>query len=441
MRFAFTLSRVTTNAPPSPIDRPLWIERLFPRVAEPGIVLTWLVRLRWLAIAGQLLATAVAAVLGLSPPLAPLVAVVMVTAVTNLLILRRVRPVRPATWVVPGVILLDVGSLTLLLYYTGGPGNPFCTLYLVHVAMAVVVLGRAWTWLLVAATATAYAALFIDAVPLSPESPMSPRLHDVGAWTSLLLVGSLIAYFAGRLSRSLKEHEQEIVALRERNARNEQLATLTTLAAGAAHELGSPLATIAVAAKELELTARSTPGNEYMVEDAQLIRQEVDRCRFILDRMRVDVAADDRLNVVTHVGEMLAAVRTHLTEDERGRLKWDAMSSIDSIAASSPAVQQALVVMIRNAFDASPPGATVRMTLKRSAGTLTFEVHDTGHGMSEEVARRAGEPFFTTKEPGHGMGLGLFLVRLVAERSKGNFSLDSRPGVGTVSKLKLPLAK
>jgi two-component system sensor histidine kinase RegB len=105
------------------------------------------------------------------------------------------------------------------------------------------------------------------------------------------------------------------------------------------------------------------------------------------------------------------------------------------------ALKQAMGVLLRNAFDASPADRPVTLGIHRTrAGRVIFEVEDQGCGMNEEVLRRAGQPFFTTKSPGKGMGLGLFLVRLVAQRYGGSFSLNSRPGEGTRSALELPAA-
>ena len=484
---------------------PAWdrARALFPPVQAPEIALRWLVRLRWLAIAGQLLATAVAHLLGLRAPLLPLAGVVAITALTNLAVSARLgRRVMPA-WIVLALLLLDVSGLTVLLFFTGGPGNPFCILYIVHVAIAVVVLSRAWTWAVVIASAGGYGALFFWHRPLSPQQPMTQSTHDIGAWTSLVLVGSLIAYFSGRVTRSLRERDYELQCLRERNNRNEQLAALTTLAAGAAHELGTPLATIAVVSKELELATRQLAQRGDLVEDAQLIRAEVNRCRLILDRMRVEVV-DDRSNVTTPLGGLIEKLLASLTGPEREQLQLVGPRGGDVLAAPPAAVQQALVVLIRNAIDASneagpmPSPATgdttgtghaghaktgaaasaridlcandamnptrpntagspcgrsadhrsdravprpVKMVVRRKAASIAFEVHDRGTGMSPDVMRRAGEPFFTTKEPGRGMGLGLFLVRLVAERSGGRFELRSVAGEGTCSTLELPLAQ
>jgi two-component system sensor histidine kinase RegB len=371
----------------------------------------------------------------------PTVAVAVViglTAISNLLLMwwQTHRPI--PTRMILAVLLTDMCLLTVLLCLTGGADNPFSTLYLIHVAMAVTTLGGAWTWIVLSVAGILYALLlFVPTVSLTPGSSLPPNIREAGNLANLVLVGGLIAYFSGRVNRSLRWREVHINALRERNARNEKLTTLTTLAAGAAHELGTPLATIALVAKELELAIEKLPDSQGLIEDAQLIRQECDRCRFILDRMRVDVASDPRAGR-TDLDELLWRLDQHLREHERERLQIIGPLNGHVIAAPGPAIEQSLTVMIRNAMDADPKGKPVRMVIRPEGDTISFEVIDEGQGMSPEVLKRAGEPFFTTKEAGRGMGLGLFLVRLVAENYRGRFTMASRQNEGTQSTLVLP---
>ncbi len=408
---------------------------LFTPVREPRIVMTWLLRLRWLAIIGQLTATAAAFALGLRVPLLPLLVVVIVTAITNFSLSRWAQRWPIPTWLILAVLLLDMSLLTTLLLFAGGPENPFSTLYLIHVAMAVTTLGGGWTWVVVASGAAMYALLY--AFPSLPLE-MSKPLHHFGRWTNLVLIGSLIAYFSARVNRSLRRRELEVYALQERNARHEKLAMLTTLAAGAAHELGTPLATIAVVAKELELAVGKLDDSAALVEDAQLIRQECNRCRFILDRMRVEVASDTR-DVATPMSELMRQLAHHLRDDEKVRLQITGADDKVAIGAPCNAIEQSLTVMIRNAMDADAAGKPVKLAIRTTREHVIFDVIDQGHGMAPEVLKRAGDPFFTTKDPGRGMGLGLFLVRLVAENYRGRFGLASTPGQGTTSTLELPL--
>lgn len=417
---------------------PISFSRLLLTKHEPRIVVGALTRLRWLAVIGQVAATVVGVwVLKLHLPLEKIAFVVGVTAVSNALVAIDMRWHAPPRWMVQLLLLMDVGALTALLYLTGGAANPFSVLYLVHVAMAVTVLGSAWTWLIVTLAAIGYGALFHWYVPLTGTQEIPLRIVAAGHWISLALVSVLIAVFIGRVERSWREREQELADVRERARKNEQLAALTTLAAGAAHELNTPLGTIAVVAKELEVSADVGSDATSVREDAQLIRREVDRCREIINRLRFDVGESLSQQKPIAVLALVRALRADLRESEATRLRVLIGSDVDTLEAPALALEQALLVLLRNAFDASPPDAGVTLSIQRREGRIRIEIEDRGAGMSEELLRRAGEPFYTTKEPGKGMGLGLFLVRLVAERCGADFSIQSKQGEGTKCILEL----
>lgn len=403
-------------------------------VNEPQIVLAALTRLRWLAVIGQLAATGVAAgLLSLRLPLVPILAVILVTAVSNAALTILPFLGRPPRWTIFMVLLLDVLLLTVLLSLTGGPDNPFTSLYLIHVAMAVIVLRAGWTWLVVATVAGCYGTL----LRWHQDLHLTPPVRAAGNWVSLVLVCVLIAAFIGRVIRSLRQREHELASMQERAVRSEQLAALTTLAAGAAHELNTPLGTIAVVARELELTFDPGGAADSVLEDARLIRREVDRCRNILSRMRVDIAEDVSHRAAVSLDDLEAHLRESLGPQELRRLRISRDPRIDSVAAPPRALEQALLVLLRNGFEASGPEDAVTLRIERRDGHVRFEVSDRGTGMSAELLRRAGQPFFTTKEPGRGMGLGLFLVRLVAQQCDATFSIDSTPGAGTTCLLEL----
>ena len=402
---------------------------------EPQIVLAALTRLRWLAVIGQLAATGVAiGALRLPLPLYPTICIILITAISNALLPLAVLLVRPARLIL-AVLLLDVVLLTVLLYLTGGPENPFAALYLIHVAMAVIVLRTGWTWVVVATVAACYGIILGWHRPLPP---LDLRIRATGNWIALVLVSALIATFIGRVIRSLRQREHELATFRERATRSEQLAALTTLAAGAAHELNTPLGTIAVVARELEISCKPNSATGEVLEDARLIRREVDRCQTILSRMRVDIGDEGARHGEVAIADLESELRESINENELSRLRIVHDGPVDKVSGSPRAIEQALLVLLRNAFDASKTTEIVTLQVQQRPGHVRFEVRDTGSGMSDEMLRRAGQPFFTTKEPGRGMGLGLFLVRLVAQQSGGTFSIDSTRGVGTTCVLELP---
>jgi two-component system sensor histidine kinase RegB len=409
-----------------------------PVVEEPGIVLQWVVRLRWLALAGQVVATIVAVeFLQLNLPLSGMGTIIAVTGVSNLILQGWTYRHVPGA-VVPAVLLLDDFLLTALLLCAGGRANPFCVLYLVHVAMAVATLTEGWAWIMVAATAGCYALLFWWSG--ADDLALSPGARSAAQWIALALVAAVITYFVGRMRRSLRGHQDALAAAKDRGVLNERLASLTTLAAGAAHELNTPLGTIAVVARELELQSQKLTNGESLAEDARLIRQEIDRCQVILGRMRVDVLqADsqkpDRMPAADFVRELAKEMKA-VAGDE---IAIDCAGNLPDIALPLRAVEQAVGILVDNALEASPEGKPVKLSIAARNGHVVFEVRDQGPGMTPEVARRAGEPFFTTKPPGKGMGMGLFLVRLVAEKLGGSLRLDSEMGKGTRAVLELPV--
>jgi two-component system sensor histidine kinase RegB len=407
-----------------------------------NLVLPWLLRLRWLAVAGQLGASWVGeASLGLDLPVWGIAACIGVTVLTNVALGAWVNR-RPApAWLIPGILLLDVLLFSLLLYLTGGPENPFWPIYLVHVAVSVAVLGPGWNAVIIAVASLAYGLLFFHHRPLQFQGELPTWAMPLGSWIALVVTAVVIAYFVGQAVRSIRLREQELAEARELAAQSEMLASLTTLAAGAAHELGTPLGTIAVVARELELAADRAGAGSELGADARLIRQEVDRCRSILGRMRVDLKGEASKSRDVAVEELISVLRDGLREPERDLLRVWRQPELATVRIPFRAVEQALGVILRNAFDASRPGTPVDLRLAVSDGRLRVSVQDSGVGMDAAMLRRVGEPFFTTKEPGKGMGLGLFLARMIARNCGGDLRIESEAGKGTTCVLELPEAR
>lgn len=412
-----------------------------PSVEAPEIVLSWLARIRWLAVIGQLLATMAAViVLDIKLPLIAIGIVIAATLLTNLVLQFSSLRYSPPSWLLPAVMLIDVVLLSAILALTGGPTNPFCTLYVVHIVLAVLLLSPAWSWTVVAVSAVCFGLQFAWHVRLATEGRDLPTwASNVGAWVSLVLIAFLIAYFVGQLHRSLLTRDFQLAQMRERSERSARFAAVTALAAGAAHELGSPLGTIAIVSKELEIAARDAGVDPGIVEDAKLIRTEVDRCRAILDRMRLEVGDDLRYEArVVTAQEFVDGAIADLTADRKAKVKSEVVPGAESFFLSSRAILRAVGVLLRNGFEASPADATITLRLKRVENEMLVEVQDQGSGMPPEVLKRAGEPFFTTKEMGRGMGMGLFLVKLVIENNDGRLELQSHQGKGTLARLHFP---
>ena len=403
--------------------------------------LPWLWRLRWVSLFGQLLTLGFSTwALGLSPPILLLLGLVSLGGLSNVWLWRQARSGESGSEIlVASALLADTVILTTLLAFTGGASNPFSVLYLVQVTWAAVILGPRWAWVLVGLSAVGYGLLFFLPGHAGHAGHEHFPLHLQGMWLAFAVTASMIAYFVARLSQELRQREAEVAALQKQAALNDKLASLSTLAAGAAHELGTPLATIALAAGELVRAAEGHPGG--IAEDAALIRSEVQRCRQILWAMAAE-AGETRGEALEAVpaSAFLESVRLGLPEKEAERLRVEVDSSLGTLQLPRQAFLQVLHSLVRNSFDAVGEAGSSEVTLRlRGQGAhVLFEVEDHGGGMSPEILARAGEPFFTTKPPGKGMGLGLFLARAVTERLGGSMSLQSTPAKGTQVTLDLP---
>jgi two-component system sensor histidine kinase RegB len=430
--------RVSASA--AALTRPLNVYR---------INFSWLVRLRWWAIVGQLIV--IAAVDQLMqiplrlPPLAGVVAFEIASNIACAAWLRRDPVVTEAH--VGLLVALDLVLFSVLLFFTGGPTNPFSFLYLVHIALAALVLRPRWMWALVALALACSAALFIDQGPPLPSDQHAEHahhgheygMHRRGMWFALGVAASFIVYFLHRVTRELAEREAELSAARQHTERSERLASLATLAAGAAHELATPLSTIAVVTRELERRLESA-SDTGATADARLIREQVERCRAILNQLAVDAGepVGDALERFKP-GELVRRALEGVSESERIDVRLsETVEKLELVAMPRP-LAHAVRSLLNNALDASSAGGRIELAVDADRTTYSIAVRDSGPGMAREVQARAVEPFFTTKPAGQGMGLGLFLTQSVAEQHGGRLELDSAPGRGTLARLVLPL--
>ena len=406
----------------------------------------WLLRLRWWVLVGQI-GTIVSAewALRIQLPLRPLATLIVLGIISNAacaLWVRRAPRVRE--WLLASLMGLDVLLLTGLLSLTGGSLNPFSCLYLVHIALAAVVLQPRLTWMLAALSLGCFGLLFI--IPAWPPGAAAAphmehmRMHLEGMWLAFGVAAGFIVYFVQRVTRALAEREAELLTARNLTARNERFAAVATLAAGAAHELSTPLSTIAVVAKELEHELVRSPLSAEAVADARLIREQVTRCRDILMHMAADAGQGTGESIVpTAVESLVEAAIDGVPDRARLRVAIDESACGQIVNVPPRAVAQALRGVLKNARQASPPDGDVELDVIRQGDSLRFTVRDHGAGMTADVLERAGEPFFTTKAPGQGMGLGLFLTRAVLTRLGGALELTSLPGQGTTADLTLPV--
>lgn len=348
---------------------------------------------------------------------------------SNLWLTRRItrRPEAPETplfW----ALLVDALVLTAVLATTGGASNPLSSLYLFPVLLAALLLGARSAWTVLAVTALGYASLFGLHSSHHHGAHGGMSGHFVGMFIAYATIGPVMVYAVLRSREALRiaaERTREARALRDRT---ERLTALATLAAGASHELASPLSTILVVARELEVSASTDDA----VADAQLIRDEVMRCREILHQLSADA------------GTGLAEVPSQVSIS---KLLHDAAGASDGITIETdPGVvmvprrllTSALKRLVGNAREACDDTPAIHLSADVDDASVTFVVTDRGCGMPSDVLSRATEPFFTTRAAGEGTGLGLFFTESVARHLGGSLQLTSTVGVGTTARLTIP---
>lgn len=397
-----------------------------------------LARLRWLALGAQALTIIIAGgVWEVTWPYLPLLALLGLGVLTNLA-LPRIK-----TWsslaVVGVTLLLDVALLTGVLALTGGPANPFSILYLVHVMLGAIATTAPWTWSVVGLSSLGFGLLFFVSVPLPQElgghamhaHHGAYSAHLQGMWIAYTLTAAVIAGFVSRLAQALRQE-------RENRSRASQLLSLATLAAGAAHEIGNPLATIRVAASELERELARQGASADVLDDLELIGAEVARVHGVLNRMSQGAGElVGETPTATELAQLLArAVQQLGAAGQRVELHCDRPGQV--VQWPVEAASQAIAQILRNAVEASPEGARVRCATRLEADGVEIEIVDVGTGMTEETLERMGEPFFSTKAD-RGTGLGVFIARSLIDHLHGRIVVQSSWGKGTRVRVWLPL--
>lgn len=443
-------------------------EVLLPRSDVDSSV--WLWHLRWVAVAGQLLTISVASYyFNSAVPTSPLLVLVGVTAATNVVFglwlreetRRREEAVqqtkeKPAARLpnqpavrearVMGVLMgLDLITLTGMLHFSGGIDNPFSSFFFVNLAVAGITLRPRWAWILTFISIIGFIFLLFMHVPLldvlhSHESDPQARTRHAGGLVAFIASATVITFFVTGIATELARQQNQLREAEKQQARGRQLDALSTLAAGAAHELATPMSTVVLIAKELQRHLEDVPVPDSVRNDLQLIDSELRHCRSILSRMRS--AAGDHAGEQwekSSVGELIDIVLEGIREPHRVEIEeLEPLVEEAELWLPREAVAQAIRNLIHNGLDASPSQSFVDVGININDTTVTFSIHDQGEGMDPETLQRIGQPFFTTKEPGRGMGLGLFLTRNVIQRLGGTLQFESELGRGTTAKIQLP---
>ncbi|RYY27168.1 MAG: HAMP domain-containing histidine kinase [Sphingomonadales bacterium] len=398
-----------------------------------------LIQLRWIAVAGQTIAILLVDFgLGVPLPLFEMLSVALLLGTANLLITFSVPRHRVHSAEVMLALLLDMGALTLQLYFSGGATNPFISLYLLQVVLGAILLPPASAAMLVVATALSYALLSFRSLPLDIPSGLFAHIADlfaIGRWIAFAMVASLLVLFITRITRNLRARDAYVADLRQHAAEEEGIVRMGLFASGAAHELGTPLGTLSVILADWRRMPAITSDPELAAE-VQEMQSEVQRCKGIVSDI-LHSAGQPRGEAMESVaaGPFLDAVAEEWQPTYPNvPLDYDRDAAGAAVIAVDPALRQAIWNLLDNGAEVSP---AVRLLARIEDGMLAIAVSDYGPGFTPETLANVGQLYQSTKGAGHG--LGLFLATNVVRRLGGRLEARNLPSGGAEVRLLLPV--
>ncbi|MDR3480172.1 MAG: ATP-binding protein [Burkholderiaceae bacterium] len=402
-----------------------------------------LIQLRWIAVVGQITTiTVVTLALGIRLPMPQMLAVLACLIAFN--IASHLR------WHETGVannnelflaLLVDVGALTAQLYLSGGTANPFAFLYLLQIILSAVLLETWSTWTIVAVTSTCLAGLswFSKPLVLSPDNGNGlSHIYVAGLLICFALDAALLVVYITRIGENHRAGEVQLAALRQQAVEEEHIVRMGLLASGAAHELGTPLATLSVILGDWKRMPEFGKNSELLEEIGEM-QLQLQRCKSIVSGIllsageaRGESSIKTTINTFLDeiVGEWRATrqIQAFVYENRFGN---------DIPVAFDSALKQMIYNVLDNALEASPQW--VRLEAVRDGETLSLSVTDSGHGFAAGMLEQLGKPYQSTKRR-PGSGLGLFFVVNVARKLGGSVSARNREEGGAAVRLSLPLA-
>jgi two-component system sensor histidine kinase RegB len=399
-----------------------------------GVRLRALVLIRWAAVAGQLFTAAVVHWgLGFTLPLLAVGGAIALSALLNLAVsLGRPASVRIDDREATIFLAFDIVQLGVLLYLTGGLTNPFALLLLAPVAIGATILSLASNIALSLLTIVSISLLGLlhQPLPWVGIPPDLPEIYQAGFWAGLSLTTLLITLYGWRLAEEARQMSDALGAAQAALAQEQRLSALGALAAAAAHELGTPLSTITVVAKEM---LREVEPDDPLREDVELLDSEADRCRSILARLSVDPAGDvsDAYTLVPLPALIEAAAQNYSREGisiafEAGPVG-EGMPTTAPIQVRSPEIMQGMGNIVQNAL--SFARQEIRIATRWTSEWSEVEVSDDGPGFSEALLDELGTPFISTRQGVEGhMGLGVFIAKTLLERTGASVSFGNRGG-------------
>ena len=375
------------------------------------------------------------ALLDIPLPQQPMLAILGVTGIINGIAYWRLHQASTATpYELFSQLLIDITALSALCFFSGGATNPLVSLLLPSVAIAALTLPVRCVFAVGALALTAYSLLMIYYVPLPlPDATRATRLHLIGMWLTFAVSALMIAWFVVRMTRMIRQRDGELAAAREQALRDERILALGTLAAGAAHELGTPLGTMALLAGEL---AHDASLSDEARVDIALLRQQIQVCKGIITGLSRRAGAERLENSAVHPADRwLDGVRQHwhaTRPQAASQLTLNGAHPAPDIVAD-PRLEQALLNLLNNAANASSKKIT--LILAWTATNLSIEIRDQGPGFPPAVLQHGGERNFPAHD--QGSGIGLILTRSAIEQLGGRLTLSNPDTGGACARIDL----
>lgn len=335
----------------------------------------------------------------------------------------------------------DVSLYGALLFYMGGATNPFIFLLLIPLVIASTILSKGYVWFISIIVITVYSSLLTTYYPLINFSNSHQHriielfdIQIIAMWINFLLTALVVTYFIVGMRQSIQMRQDKLEQQRERCLQDQQLLSLATMAAGTAHELGTPLSTIQVVLSEIKYQYADRPD---LLENLNLIQQQTEICAQGLKKMTQSVQQEQASTKILPAPEIIAQVV------EQQKIQRPTVTcNINLIGIGSPpklncstSLKQSILNLLNNAADASPKDINIEIDWDQQ--TVFFRIHDQGPGISLEQSDNLGKPFITTK--GKGLGIGLFLTTTTLARYEGDVRLYNHPKGGTLTEVTLPI--
>lgn len=420
------------------------VEKLPLTLAAPAQHLRRLVMIRWLlAICLCITAGFTALLTDVDLPYGAFAIILAIFIVINWLTALRLQRDIPVTDIEFFIqLLIDVLSLSALFYYSGGANNPFISYFLVPICISAATLSWSYTWVITLLSIVSYTLLLFFHISLPVLSPTHDHahhqeinLHILGMWLNFFISAALITYFVVKMAQDLRRQDDLLNQRREDDLRDEQLMAVATLAAGTAHELGTPLSTMKVLLAELRDEYSSQP---QLLDDLKILSDQVQQCAHTLQYLvgKAEYGKDGQFapqslrefceTMIDRWLVMRPEVTANVFIDH---------ASPPITCTLHPTIAQSIINLLNNAADANPDDIAIRINWDQH--TLQWKIEDNGPGIPMEIASQLGKPFVTTK--GKGLGLGLFLTHATVNRYGGQVCLYNRDPRGTLTELTLPL--